>query len=125
MQAVEHDPDYLMAHFNLAETLLQATQHEAAYRQYEQVIGLDPKLPIELQAFDTSLIRMAGLDMRNGMPDRAVGWLEVLVESEPDHPSAHFMLGQALMALNREEEARREMSLHEDLAAAAGGGGTN
>jgi len=116
-QAVESDPQYLMAHFHLADALHQTGQFKDAYRSYDQVIVLDPKVELERQAFDAALLQMAGLDIKMGATERAVGLLEVLVAAVPDHPTAHLLLGQALMGLDRQDEARQELELHQRLAA--------
>jgi tetratricopeptide (TPR) repeat protein len=116
-QAVESDPEYLMAHFHLAEALRESRQLEEAYRSYERVVNLRPEVTLEVQAFDAALLQLAGLDLQMGAPERAVEFLNVLVEAVPDHATAHFLLGQALMALNREEEARQQLEIHQTLAA--------
>jgi Flp pilus assembly protein TadD len=116
-QAVESDPQYLMAHFHLAEALLQTRQLEHAYRSFENVVNLEPRLPLEVQALDASLLKMAEIDLQMGAPERAVEFLNVLVAATPDHPTAHLLLGQALMELGRPEEARQELEIHERLAA--------
>ena len=118
-QAAQNQPDYLMVRYHLAETQLQAQQLEEAYRSFEQVIALEPRGPAELQAFDASLFRMAGLDLQMGATERAVEFLEVLVESVPDHPQAHLLLGQALFKLGRQEEGQEHLVLHQQIAGRA------
>ncbi len=115
-QALENDPAYLMVHFHLAEAQLQAGQIEEAYRSYEQVVRLQPKEPAELAAFDASLLRLATIDLQMGATERAVEFLRVLVDSVPDHPQAHLLLGQALIKLGQNEAGQQELRTHQELA---------
>ena len=119
-QAVERDPSYTMAQYNLADAQLAAGQVEDAYRSYEQVVNSKPKSPPELQAFDVSLLQLATIDLKMGATERAIGFLRVLIDAVPEHPQAHALLGQALKQLGREEEAQRELALHEQIAARRG-----
>jgi len=124
-QAIQNDPKHLLAHFQLAESLRLTEQPQEAYRSYEAVVGLDPQNPTEVRAFDGALFGLASLDLQHGATERAVEFLQVLVESVPNHPQAHLMLGQALGQLGRQEEARAELAIHQRLtgagAAAPGG----
>lgn len=122
-QALESDPDYLIAQFDLAETLQKVGRLEDAYRGYEKVVNLEPASPHELRVFDGALLQLASLDLQMGATERAEVFLRVLIESVPDHPSAHFLLGQALTRLGRTEEARKEFELHERLTAGTAGSG--
>jgi tetratricopeptide (TPR) repeat protein len=115
-QAVEHDPSYMIAHFHLAEALRNHGQLEAAYRSYEAVVKLEPTGLPDLETFDAALFQLGSLDLQMGATERAVEFLTLLVESVPDHPTAHLLLARALRRLGREEEARREMEVHERLA---------
>lgn len=122
-QALENDPDYLIARFDLAEALRNSGQLADAYRSYERVVGLEPTSPLELRAFDEALFQLASLDLQMGATARAVEFLRVLIESVPDHARAHRLLGQALMKLGRAEEARRELEIHKRLKAQRAGSG--
>jgi tetratricopeptide (TPR) repeat protein len=115
-QAVENDPSYMIAHFHLAEALRNSGQLEAAYRSYEAVVRLEPTCLPDLETFDAALFQLGSLDLQMGASERAVEFLTLLVESVPDHPRAHLLLARALRRLGREEEARREMEIHEGLA---------
>ena len=123
-QAIKSEPNYLIAQFNLAETLRQAMKYEDAYRGYETVVGMEPKGNPELQAFDQSLFQLGMLDLQMGATERAVQFFEALLQTVPDHPEAHLALGQALMKLGRQEEARDQVEIHQRLAAQADGGRT-
>jgi tetratricopeptide (TPR) repeat protein len=115
-QAIQGRPDYLMAHFQLAEALRQAGQLEPAYRGYERVVSLDPKAPPELEAFDSALLQLANIDLQMGATERAVQFLQVLVEATPEHPTAHLLLGQALSKLGRQEDAKQQLAIHQRIA---------
>jgi tetratricopeptide (TPR) repeat protein len=124
-QAVQNDPEYLVVHFHLAVVLQQAGQFAEAYRSFEAVVALEPTIPLELEAWDASVYHMAALDLRMDATERAVGLLEVLLESTPDHPSAHLLMSQALTKLNRQDEAREHLAIHERIAADQAASATN
>jgi len=115
-QAIQAKPEYLMAQFQLAETLRQAGQMEQAYRGYERVVSLDPNAPPELEAFDAALLQLASIDFQMGATERAVEFLRVLVGATPEHPTAHLLLGQALSKLGRLEEAKQQLAIHQRIA---------
>jgi len=123
--AVQNDPEYLLVHFHLAVVLQQTEQFAEAYRSYEAVVALEPTSPFELEAWDASVYAMAALDLQMGATERAVGLLEVLIESAPDHPGAHLLMSQALTKLNRQDEAREHLAIHERIAAARAASTTN
>ena len=94
-----------------------AMKYEDAYRGYETVVGMKPEGNPELQAFDQSLFQLGMLDLQMGATERAVQFFEALLQTVPDHPEAHLALGQALMKLGREEEARDQVEIHQRLEA--------
>jgi tetratricopeptide (TPR) repeat protein len=120
-QAIQNDPQHMPSHFQLAESLRLAGQPREAYRSYEAVVGLEPKNPTDVRAFDGALFGLATLDLQHGATERAVEFLQVLVESVPNHPQAHLLLGQALGQLGRQEEAQAELAIHQQLTGASGG----
>jgi tetratricopeptide (TPR) repeat protein len=110
-------PDYLMAHYHLGEALARAERFREAYRSYEHVLGLEPANAEELELFDDALYRLASLDIKMGAHERAITFLEELLSTNPDHPRAHYALGQALLQLGREAEAQRAFDRHMELLA--------
>ncbi len=114
-QAIESDPKQLLAHFLLGESLHVSGQVKDAYRSYEQVVSLDPTTRPEVNAFDTALYHLASLDLQMGATARAAKFLRMLIEAVPDHPKAHLLLAQALIKLGREDEARAEQAIHQQL----------
>jgi len=119
-QAIQSDAQHMLSHFQLAESLRLSGQLREAYRSYEAVVGLEPQNPNEVRAFDGALFGLATLDLQHGETERGVEFLQVLVESVPNHPQAHLLLGQALGQLGRQEEAQAELAIHQQLT----GGGT-
>jgi predicted Zn-dependent protease len=89
-----------------------AGQYREAYTTYGEVLQLEPTTEIELEAFDDALYKMAALDITMGAHQRAAEMLESLIEEHPDHPSAHYAYGQALLQLGRPDEAQREFETH-------------
>ena len=114
-QAIQNDPKYLLAHFQLGESLQLSGQAKDAYRSYEQVVSLDPTTLPEFNAFERALFHLASLDLQMGATERAVKFLRLLIEAVPNHSSAHLLLAQALIKLGREDEAREEQAIHQQL----------
>ena len=111
-QAISVKPDYLLAFAHLGDALKIAGHYREAYTTYSKVLQLEPTTGPELEAFDDALYKMAALDITMGAHQRAVEMLELLIEEHPDHPSAHYAYGQALLQLGRPEEAQREFETH-------------
>lgn len=111
-QAIGIKPDYLLAYAHLGDALKTAGRYREAYTTYGKVLQLEPTTGAELEAFDDALYKMATLDITMGAHQRAIEMLELLIEENPDHPSAHYAYGQALLQLGRPEEAQREFATH-------------
>ena len=54
--------------------------------------------------------------MTRGQPATAEGLLRRAVEYDPNNKSAHYLLGQALQKLGREEEAAKEFEIAASLS---------
>ena len=111
-QAINVKPDYLLAYAHLGDALKTAGHYREAYTTYNKVLQLEPTNLSELEAFDDALYEMARLDITMGAYQRAAETLELLIEEHPDHSSAHYAYGQALLQLGRPEEAEREFETH-------------
>ena len=111
-KAIAAKPDYMLAIFYLAQVLEHTGRYQEAYRTYEQVLKLEPGNSRELQLYDDALYQIASMDIKMGAPQRAAQMLASLVQVNPDHPSANYALGQALLQLGRPEEAERAFDAH-------------
>lgn len=114
-QAVTHRPDYLLAWYHLGDAFRMGEKFHDAYRCYEQVLDLNARDQTELDAVDDALYRLGALDLQMGDTERARTFLTELVELNPEHPRAHYALGQALLQLNRIAEAEEQLRIHQDL----------
>ena len=54
--------------------------------------------------------------MTKGQPSTAEGLLRRAVEYDPNNKSAHYLLGQALQKLGREQDAAREFEIAASLS---------
>jgi tetratricopeptide (TPR) repeat protein len=116
-RAIAAKPDYVMAHYHLGAALQRAERFQEAFRSFEQVLSLEPANAAELELFDDALYRLAALDIKMGAHERAVTFLEELLSTNPEHPNAHYALGQALLQLGREAEAQAAFDRHMALLA--------
>lgn len=129
-RAIQSDPKHLLAVHNLGAALQRAQRFTDAYRSFEKVLEFEPKNAEEIMAFDDALYSLAKLDLQMGATERSVKFLEVLLESVPEHGEAHLTHGKALSHLGRTEEAEKAFATHRQLAeqrarqGAAGAGST-
>jgi superkiller protein 3 len=114
-RALAVEPDYLLATFQLAVTFKHREQFKEAYQTFGRVLDLEPKTPDELQAYHNALYEMAALDIAMGAHQRAEEMLRALIEASPEHPNAHYALGQVLLRAGRIEEAQRELLAHQEI----------
>lgn len=116
--AIEIKPDYMLAYYHLGTVLERLDQPAEAYRTYGQVLELEPPQdPTLLGGYVDALYRMGKLDLKMGATERAARLLAELVAAYPDHPNAHYQYGQALLRLDRPEEAEREIAKHMEIMA--------
>ncbi len=111
-KAIAAKPGYISAHFHLADALRLNEQFREAYKQYGQVLGLEPETPGELEIYDNALYEMAMLDLTMGATRRAADMLEALIRENPEHPNGHYAYGRALLLLGRPDDAEREFDIH-------------
>ncbi len=113
--AISAQPDYIGAHYHLADALRLAENYREAYKQYGRVLGLEPETPGELELYDNALYEMAMLDLTMGATRRAADMLEALIRENPEHPNAHYAYGRALLLLDQPADAEREFEIHMKL----------
>ena len=93
------DDDNAMALNALGYTLTDRTdRHQEAYRLIRRALELDPESPPILDS-------MGWVYFRLGQPERALPYLERALAGE-DNPEIAAHLGEVLLALGREQEAR-------------------
>jgi len=114
-RAVTAKPDYLMAYAHLADALKELSRFEEAYQNYDRVLMLEPKNATELELYDDALYQLASLDLKMGATQRAMAMLTELLKANPDHPKAHYAMGQALLFAGKPQEAQREFDLHMEI----------
>jgi tetratricopeptide (TPR) repeat protein len=115
--AIEADDKYILAYYHLGNLLNTMGNQRAAYGAYLTVLEHRPRNPREARAYNGAVLQLAALSMALGDPAKAESLLSQLVQAYPDHRQAHYALGQALMALGRQEEAERELAIHMQLMA--------
>ena len=74
--------------------------------------GDDSGNAAELTAYDNALHHLATLDIKHGALERAEQMLLALIESNPDHPSAHYTYAQLLLRFGRTEQAETQLEEH-------------
>lgn len=114
-KAIRARPGYLLALSHLADALKQAGRLREAYQTFARVLELEPSTAVEAKAFNDALYQMASLDITMGAHERAERLLSELLQSDPEHESAHYARGHVLTMLGRPEEAQREFEAHMQL----------
>jgi tetratricopeptide (TPR) repeat protein len=103
--AVLHQPDDPMAHYNLGVALLEEGRPpEDAKAQFEHALRLDPEHTGALDNLGMLLDRL-------GRPREAMTFFERALRIEPDDAVAHNNLGSVLIGLGRPEEAIAHLNL--------------
>ena len=111
-RAIRARPDLLLAQYDLANIYKFYGQHQEAYSMYQSVRRSTPRNEREQEAAVDSLYQIAAIDVARGAHAQAEKALARLLQRMPEHSSAHYMRGQALLHLGRQEEARREFDIH-------------
>ncbi len=97
--AVNHQPDDPMAHYNLGVTLLEdAGRPDEAMTEFEHTLRLEPE-------HTGALDNLGMILMKRGQPEDAVAHFERALAIEPGDAVAHNDLGAALITLGRPADA--------------------
>lgn len=96
--ALEKDPNYFEARYELAESYLLSGNLEKAEREYQKVGLQAPSLP-ELP------LKLAEVYVRTERADLAVAQIEKYLSGHPDSPRAADLLGQALALKGETQKA--------------------
>jgi len=117
-QALEKEPDYLLARLHAGDSFRASGRLQEAYRNYEQVLELEPRNSREANGYIEALYKMAALDLKMGAYDRSGQLLTELIRMAPDHNRAYYAYGQVLLYLGRTEEAQQAFDKHVEILAA-------
>jgi Flp pilus assembly protein TadD len=143
-RAVLLNPTHPDAHLNLANAYLLAGDATNALRHAREVVALDNhsaagfyvkgcahlrlrQYEEAVQAFQISrennprvgatTFHLGRAHQELGQYDAAIAAFQELVSFEPEHPAAHYTLGQTLVRANRTEEGMVALERHRELAA--------
>jgi RNA polymerase sigma factor (TIGR02999 family) len=97
-KAIELDPKYAKAHFNLGITLFKQGKLDEAIACYRQAIKLDPKFAWAHNNLGNVLYRKVRLD-------EAITCYRRAIELDPKYALAHYNLGAALHEQRKLDEA--------------------
>ncbi len=96
--AVLHQPDDAMAHYNLGVALLDADRPRDATAHFEQALRIEPDHTGALDNLGAALNRL-------GRPQDAIAQFEQALKIDPNDTVAHNNLGAVLTSLGRPREA--------------------
>jgi superkiller protein 3 len=122
-RALESEPGYLQARLHAGDALRSLDRLQDAYRNYEQVLELEPRNSQEANGYIDALYKLAALDLKMGAHERARLLLIELIKMAPEHNRAYYAYGQALLYLGRADEAQRAFDKHVEILAAEDPGG--
>jgi predicted Zn-dependent protease len=91
--------------FELGMAQAQRDDMAAAAVSMERSLELNP-------AFVNARTEMAKAYLRTGKAENAANLMRVLVREQPNHSSAHFLLGRAYQMMGKAELARKEFEMH-------------
>jgi tetratricopeptide (TPR) repeat protein len=135
---LKRDPNFTLAHYDLATAYRDMGMPEKAIAQYEKTLALSPNFPEALSNLGSYYFRSGELDKavklfdkavqvfphfvqalsnlgaalnKQGHPDQALTPLQKALALDPEFSIANFNLGNALFALNRFDEAQKKYEL--------------
>jgi tetratricopeptide (TPR) repeat protein len=111
-QAIVVNPLDAMAYYRLGEAYSRQQKWDEAITALQQSLWINPY-------FSGPYIVLGRAYMTRKAPATAEGMLRRAVEYDPNNRSAHYLLGQALQALGREDEAAREFEIAARLSESA------
>ena len=117
-KAIESDPNYLRAFYNLAELMYDEGRADNALAAWLNLLELAPRNPSEQVVYNDSVWRAGATFFEKGDAEQALALLQPLLEAAPRHRHAHYTMGQVLLTLGREEQATAEFETHATLLAA-------
>ncbi len=133
-KALDQDPDFVLAHYDLAVAYRDQGLADRATSEYEKVIALNPRFPEALSNLGGHYFRQGKIEKaaelfqraieaypnfiqalsnlgaalnKLGRADEALPHLEKALALDPEFGVAHYNLANALFALNRLEEAKQ------------------
>ncbi len=101
--AIQIDPRYAAAHYQLARTYLAAGNPAAAFREFNQTVGLDPaNLDAKL-----NLAKLL-IDNRHYQEGQAI--TQTVIQADPKNARAHTILGEKDLLMHDLPDALAELS---------------
>lgn len=91
-KALQQQPSFAEARFNLGVALLQRKDFAASRVELHKVFETSRSLRLP------SAYHLGLLEQRAGNLDAAEEWLRKVIAEDPDHPEAHLLLGTVLEA---------------------------
>ncbi len=101
---VEKNPSDFEAHYNLAAMLQVKNKLDAAIREYEAAVRLQPGDAVANNALGAALVAA-------GHPEQSVGYFQTALKARPDFFNAHYNLGLALAGQSDFEGASQQLAL--------------
>lgn len=114
-KAIQLDPSYMLAHYNLANALSSRSEFDEAIREYEVALELAPDYFIARHNLASTLARA-------GRREEAIEQFRKVLQLRPDDPEAQYQLAINLAACGRKQDAvaayRRALELKPENAGA-------
>src|SRR5580704_11482339 len=104
-KAIQIDPKYAEAHYELAEADLKLTHNQDAFREMSQVVELDPN-------HYKARVALGGMFLASGSHfyPNAEEQARYVTEHDPNNPEGYVLLGNVLLAQKHYEDALASFS---------------
>jgi Flp pilus assembly protein TadD len=109
-EALALEPNSPAAHYVAGCAQLRLRRFEDALKDLQIARDIDPTV-------GAVTFQLARAHQELGHLDDAIGLLSELVTFEADHPSAHYVLSQALVRAGRREEGEAALKRHQEIIA--------
>jgi Flp pilus assembly protein TadD len=103
-RAIQVDPTYYKAYYNLADLYLVSDQPEKSLPLLQTAIRMKPD-------FTEAYVKMGAALLRGGDFREVIAFLERNLDRVSGHPEAHFYLGSAYAFLGQRDAAQRQLAI--------------
>lgn len=100
-RAIELNPDFYEAHYNLAQVLMSVDKNEQALKSLEEIIKLKPN-------DSETLYNLGKIQYKRGYLSKAHGYLEQIKETAPQYDSAKILIEKI-------EKRQKELNLESKI----------